>query len=83
MTTSPSLDHYPPEIAHWRRRLRPLTWRLYLLLILPMAVDGFTQAFGWRESNWELRTITGGLFAVATVLAVFPRVESYLLDLAG
>ena len=29
---------------------------------LPMAVDGFTQLFGWRESTWELRVATGLLF---------------------
>jgi len=68
----------------WRRdRLRPLSWRLYLLLLLPMALDGFTQMFGWRESNWELRTLTGTLFAVATVLAFFPRVDRFLSDFPG
>ena len=27
------------------------------VLILPMALDGFTQLFGWRESTWELRVV--------------------------
>ncbi len=62
------------------RRLRPLPWRLYLLLILPMAIDGFTQAFGWRESTWELRTLTGLLFAVSAAWALLPRADRALSD---
>src|SRR3972149_4322113 len=58
-----------------RRPVRPMDWRLYLLLIAPMAVDGFTQLFGWRESNWELRTITGALFGVASVWFLYPHID--------
>lgn len=58
-----------------RSRLKPLDWRLYLLLITPMALDGFTQLFGWRESTWELRTLTGGLFGAASVWLLFPYFE--------
>ena len=42
-----------------RRDLRPGGFGVYGVLILPMAVDGFTQLFGWRESTWELRVVTG------------------------
>jgi len=31
-----------------------------VLGLLPIALDGFTQLFGWRESTNELRVITGG-----------------------
>ncbi|MBI2864776.1 MAG: DUF2085 domain-containing protein [Chloroflexi bacterium] len=58
-----------------RSRLKPLDWRLYLVMIAPMAVDGFTQLFGLRESNWELRTITGALFGIGTIWLVYPSVE--------
>jgi uncharacterized membrane protein len=58
-----------------RRSVRPLPWRLYFLLVLPIAVDGFTQLFGWRQSTWELRTLTGGLFGVATVWLAYPRLN--------
>lgn len=58
-----------------RRNLRPLSWRWYLVLILPMALDGFTQLFGWRESTWELRVLTGGLFGVATIWLTFPYLQ--------
>ncbi len=54
------------------RRVRPIGWRLYLLFCLPIALDGFTQMLGWRQSSWELRTITGALFGVATVWLLFP-----------
>ena len=43
----------------------------YLLLIAPMAIDGLTQLVGWRESNWELRTLTGALFGLASAAFYF------------
>jgi uncharacterized membrane protein len=48
----------------------------YGLLILPMAVDGFTQLFGWRESTVELRTVTGALFGLASVWLIYPRIDA-------
>jgi len=48
----------------------------YGLLILPMAIDGFTQLFGWRESTVELRLLTGALFGVASVWLIYPRVDA-------
>ncbi len=56
-------------------RLRPLRWRWMFVLWAPMAIDGFTQLFGWRESTWELRLITGGLFALSCVWVGFPHLE--------
>lgn len=56
-------------------RIRPLRWRWMFLLWLPMALDGFTQLFGLRESTWELRVITGGLFALSCVWVGFPLLE--------
>src|SRR5688572_31642737 len=38
-----------------RDRLPSLGIVAYGLLILPMALDAFTQVFGWRESTPELR----------------------------
>ena len=55
------------------RRIRPLRWRWMFLLWLPMALDGFTQLFGLRESNWELRVLTGTLFALSCVWVAFPH----------
>jgi len=59
-----------------RGRFGPLGLGAYGLLILPMAVDGFTQLFGLRESSIELRTLTGGLFGLASVWLVYPRVDA-------
>ena len=56
-------------------RLRPLRWRWMFLLWAPMAVDGFSQLVGWRESTWELRLLTGGLFALSCVWVGFPYLE--------
>lgn len=69
--------------ATLRHRIRPLDWRLYLLLILPMAVDGGTQLVGWRESDWLLRTATGALFGIATVWLTYPQIERSVRALAA
>jgi uncharacterized membrane protein len=58
-----------------RRDLEPANFWLYGLLILPMAIDGFTQLFGWRESTWELRVVTGLLFGLASAWLVLPRLD--------
>jgi len=58
-----------------RRHVSPLPLRWAALLALPMAIDGFTQLFGLRESTWELRVVTGSLFALTVVWVVFPRLE--------
>lgn len=54
---------------------QPLRWRWMFLLWLPMALDGFTQLFGLRESNWQLRVITGTLFALSCVWVAFPYLD--------
>ena len=56
--------------------LRPSGFILYGVLILPMALDGFTQLFGWRESTWELRVATGLLFGLASAWLVLPRMDA-------
>lgn len=59
-----------------RQRLPPLPWHWYFLAILPIAIDGFTQLFGWRESTWLLRGVTGSLFGAATVWVAFPHLQA-------
>jgi uncharacterized membrane protein len=58
-----------------RNRIEPLRWWLYLLLVTPMAIDSLSQFLGWRESNWQWRTLAGGLFGVANVALVYPFLE--------
>jgi uncharacterized membrane protein len=61
-----------------RRGIAELSWQGYCLLALPMALDGFTQLFGWRESTWELRVATGALFGAASSWLLFPRFDAAL-----
>lgn len=66
-----------------RHRLRPLRWRYFFLLIAPMALDGFTQLFELRESTWELRVVTGTLFALASVWLLYPYVQIGMAELVA
>lgn len=63
-----------------KRRLPSIPWWLWLLMLLPMAIDGTTQMFGWRESTWELRAITGTLFGLGNIWFVLPLVQKALLE---
>lgn len=58
------------------RRIPAITWWIWLLTILPLALDGGTQFFGWRESNNGLRVLTGILFGLGTALFTLPHLES-------
>ena len=60
--------------------MKGIPWWFWLLLILPMAIDGTTQMFGWRESTWELRVITGVLFGLGNVWFALPLVQKTLLE---
>jgi uncharacterized membrane protein len=55
-----------------------IPWWVWVLMALPMALDGVTQMFGWRESTWELRMITGALFGLGTVWFTLPFVQKHL-----
>lgn len=56
-------------------RLRAVPWYVWLLGMVPMALDGFTQLFGLRESDLFLRLLTGAIFGVATAWFLFPQIE--------
>lgn len=58
-----------------RDRMKPLSLRGAILFSIPMAIDGFSQLFGLRESTWELRFLTGGLFAIGVAWLILPRLE--------
>jgi uncharacterized membrane protein len=65
-----------------RARISALPVRLYALLLAPIAIDGFTQLFGWRESTPLLRLLTGACFGAATVWFIYPRLDIILNRLA-
>jgi uncharacterized membrane protein len=58
-----------------RRRLRPLPWQYYLILCVPMLVDGGAQLLGLWESTPLNRVITGALFGMASVWLAYPHVQ--------
>ncbi len=66
--------------AFVRSWLKPLPIKWFILLALPMAIDGGTQLIGLRESNWLLRTLTGGLFGMAAVWWAYPYVQAAMND---
>jgi uncharacterized membrane protein len=63
-----------------RRRLPTLTWRYYILFLIPIALDGGTQLIGLRQSNWWLRTVTGAIFGLASVWLVYPVIQAAMDD---
>ncbi len=63
------------------RPIRPLSTRYFVLLALPMAIDGGTQMLGWHESTWWLRTLTGGLFGAGAVWWAYPYIDAAMRDL--
>ncbi|MDE0143090.1 MAG: DUF2085 domain-containing protein [Caldilineaceae bacterium] len=63
-----------------RGRVRGIGLKIYLLLLIPIALDGLSQLFGLRESNWWLRTVTGALFGGASVWLAYPYIEAAMRD---
>lgn len=57
--------------------------KAYLVALIPLVVDGGTQLVGLRESTWQLRLITGGLFGLATVWLAYPYVEAAMTEAAA
>ena len=55
-----------------------MRWWGLVLFSIPMALDGFTQMFGLRESNWELRLLTGALFGMAVSWFILPLMQRTL-----
>jgi XTP/dITP diphosphohydrolase len=57
------------------RRPRPLSWKWYAILVVPIAIDGGTALIGLRDSTPFWRTLTGALFGMATALLVLPYLD--------
>lgn len=65
-----------------RDRVKPLSFKVFILFVIPIAIDGGTQLLGGivpflpaRESTWLLRTITGALFGIGGVWLAYPYIE--------
>jgi len=63
-----------------KKRIPGIPWWLWILMILPMAIDGTTQMFGLRESTWELRILTGTLFGLGNVWFALPLIQKTILE---
>jgi uncharacterized membrane protein len=63
-----------------KKRLPGIPWWLWLLMILPMAIDGTTQMFGLRESTWLLRVVTGTLFGLGNIWFALPLIQKTILE---
>jgi uncharacterized membrane protein len=70
----------PSILRRAGRKLPKMPVWLYGLSLAPMALDGLTQIFGLRESNWLLRLLTGGIFGAATVWLAYPYVQEAMAD---
>lgn len=71
-----------------RDRLKPLPFKVFLLFLIPIGIDGITQLLGGivpflpaRESTWLLRTVTGGLFGIGGVWLAYPHIEAGMRDI--
>lgn len=65
-----------------KKRLPGIPWWLWVLMMIPMALDGTTQMVGLRESTWELRVLTGTLFGVGNIWFVLPFIHKTLQESA-
>ena len=63
-----------------KKRFPGIPWWVWILMILPMALDGTSQMFGLRESTWYIRVITGALFGLGNVWFALPLMQKSLLD---
>ena len=63
-----------------KKHLPGIPWWLWIVMILPMALDGTTQMFGLRESTWILRVLTGTLFGMGNIWFAFPLIHKTIVD---
>lgn len=67
-------------IVRNHRAIRGIDWKGWALCMLPMALDGGTQFFGWRESTVWLRLLTGAIFGIGTALFTLPQLDDAARD---
>jgi uncharacterized membrane protein len=63
-----------------KKRMPGIPWWLWVLMMVPMAWDGTTQLFGWRESDWILRVVTGTLFGAGNIWFALPMMQKSLTE---
>lgn len=63
-----------------KKRLPGLPWWVWLLMLLPMALDGTSQMFGLRESTDVLRVVTGTLFGLGNIWFALPLMHKTIVE---
>jgi len=63
-----------------RGRLRPLPLKLFVLLSIPITLDGAGQLLALWESTWWSRVLSGALFGMACAWLAYPYIESGMRD---
>ncbi len=63
-----------------RKRLKPLPWLVFVLFMVPVAIDGGIQLVGLHESTPLLRVITGTLFGFGAIWLAYPYFEVGMQD---
>lgn len=58
-----------------RQRLKPLSFKIFLVFLMPLAVDGTGQLLGLWASTPASRMLTGALFGTALVWLAYPHLE--------
>ena len=64
-----------------RKRLKPLPWLVFVLFMVPMAIDGGVQLIGLSESTPLRRVLTGGLFGAGAIWLAYPYFELGMQDI--
>lgn len=64
-----------------RKRLKPLPWLVFVLFLVPMAIDGGLQLVGFHESTPSLRVLTGGLLGFGIIWLAYPYFEMGMQDI--
>jgi uncharacterized membrane protein len=67
-------------VARKYRVIHSMSWWMWLLAMLPMALDGGTQFFGLRESTVWLRLLTGAIFGIGTGWFMLGHIEAAAED---
>jgi len=78
------LPHRPRRWVRDHLRVDVGAFLLILATLLPVAVDGFTQLFEWRESTNELRVLTGAFTGWGTGLllgVMFTSLKQFELEM--
>lgn len=63
-----------------KKRLPGIPWWVWILMMLPMALDGTTQMFGLRESSGILRIVTGTLFGLGNIWFALPLMHKSIVE---